>query len=77
MSIIRTTPLSAPKCPNHGEVLEGCGFPLPAKGEGRCPISKCMFQFQVDGSEENAIVGVDKDGNPMKSPSWKLIGDEK
>jgi hypothetical protein len=77
MSVIHITPKTAPKCPNHGCPLEGCGFPLPAKGEGICPVSKAHFEFQVDGSEEDEEMKVDKDGVPYKEPKWKVIGDDK
>lgn len=36
------------KCPNHGEPLEGVESPLPTKGIGICPVSKCPFHFEAN-----------------------------
>lgn len=69
-----TTPSFKPTCPNHGVALEGCGFPLPAKGEGRCPVSGAAFDFEAD-VDEQAVVQ-DKDGNLAKKPKWKVDGDD-
>jgi hypothetical protein len=76
MSDIRVTPKTAPRCPNHGCALEGCGFPLPPKGEGVCPVSKCSFSFSVDGSEEAMRPVKDTAGNITMQPTWKIIGEE-
>jgi len=63
-----------PCCPNHGEPLEGCGFPLPKKGTGKCPVSGCDFDFEVEVDEETTIV--DKFGNVTKGKGWVVTGDE-
>lgn len=76
MSEIRVTPKTAPRCPNHGVVLEGVGFPLPPKGEGVCPVSKAHFAFSVDGSEESMKPFKDAAGNITMQPSWRIIGEE-
>lgn len=67
-------PSFLPKCPNHGCELEGCGFPLPAKGTGICPVSKCPFDFEVDVDE--TATAKDKFGNVTKKMGWKLSGNE-
>ena len=69
-----STPSFKPRCPNHGEPLEGCGFPLPKKGTGICPVSDCPFDFEVETDEETTVK--DKFGNPRKSIDWKVSGDE-
>lgn len=71
-------PSYVPKCPNHGCALEGCGFPLPRKGEGICPVSKAHFQFEVEVDDDKMVGGLkkDKDGNMVKGASWKVVGDE-
>jgi len=76
MSEIRVTPKTNPKCPNHGVALEGCGFPLPPKGEGMCPVSGAHFAFSVDGSEEAMEPVKDADGNITMQPKWRVIGEE-
>jgi len=77
MSEIRITPKTAPKCPNHGEVLEGVPRPLPQKGEGMCPVSGAHFTFEVDGSEEAMRPFKDTAGNITMVPGYKVMGDEK
>lgn len=67
-------PTFLPKCPNHGCPLEGCGFPLPSKGTGICPVSGCPFDFEVETDEEK--IKMDKFGNPVKQVDWKVTGDE-
>ena len=69
-----TTPTYKPKCPNHGEPLEGCGFPMPSKGTGKCPVSGADFDFEVEVDEE--VMVKDKFGNTQKQVNWKLTGDE-
>lgn len=72
-------PSFTPLCPNHGCALEGCGFPLPKKGEGICPESGAHFQFEVEVDDDKMVGGTkkDKNGNIIKGSSWKVIGDEK
>ena len=70
------TPSYKPKCPNHGVALEGCGFPLPKKGVGTCPISKCPFEFEVEVDENPLNMKKDKDGNMVKAVGWKVSGNE-
>ncbi len=67
-------PSFLPLCPNHGCALEDCGFPLPAKGTGICPVSKCSFDFEVDVDETATVK--DKNGNLQKKMGWKLSGTE-
>lgn len=69
-----TTPSFTPKCPNHGAALEGCGFPLPAKGTGRCPVSGAEFEFEAVVDEEKTVL--DKDGNVSKEVGWRINGQE-
>lgn len=68
------TPTFSPKCPNHGCPLDGCGFPLPAKGHGICPVSGARFDFEVEVDEVKTVK--DKDGNLKKGSKWKLTGNE-
>lgn len=72
-------PSFTPKCPNHGCALEGCGFPLPRKGEGICPVSKARFSFEVEIEDDKMVGGIkkDKNGNIIKGSSWKVSGEEK
>lgn len=72
MPIIKTTPSYTPKCPNHGATLEGCGFPLPQQGIGKCPISGADFAFSATVDQEK--MSIDKNGNPTKTPGWKIEG---
>jgi hypothetical protein len=67
-------PSFTPKCPNHNVALEGCGFPLPSKGVGKCPISGADFEFEAEVQADKMVV--DKDGNMSKSTGWKVEGDE-
>lgn len=78
-SIEVKTPTFVPKCPNHGCALEGCGFPLPKKGEGRCPQSGVRFSFEVEVDDDKMVGGMqkDKNGNIIKGSSWKVLGEEK
>lgn len=66
------TPSFKPLCPNHAVPLEGCGFPLPAKGVGICPVSQCPFEFEASVDEEKMVLG--KDGKMHKEVSWKVMG---
>lgn len=77
MNVINTTPSHRPKCPNHGVPLEGCGFPLPKKGTGTCPISGCPFDFEVDVQEGETEMIKDKFGNLKPKPAdWKVSGND-
>jgi hypothetical protein len=67
-------PSYKPVCPNHGEPLEGCGFPLPAKGVGKCPVSGVDFEFEAETDEDKIVT--DKFGNVSKSVGWRVDGDE-
>ena len=73
-------PSYMPKCPNHGCALEGCGFPLPRKGEGICPVSVsgAHFEFEVEVDDDKMVGGLkkDKNGNMVKGSSWKVAGEE-
>lgn len=68
------TPSFKPCCPNHGCELEGCGFPLPKKGVGICPVSKCPFDFEVEVDEAKMVK--DKNGNMIKAVGWSVNGSE-
>lgn len=68
------TPSYKPKCPNYGCALEGTGFPLPKKGTGICPVSKCPFEFSAETDE--ATTAKDKAGNIIKAVGWKVSGNE-
>lgn len=70
------TPSYLPRCPNHDEPLEGCGFPLPKKGVGTCPVSGVPFEFEVDVDEASTEMTKDKFGNLEKKVGWKLNGSD-
>lgn len=70
------TPSFKPKCPNHGEILEGCGFPLPKKGTGICPVSGAPFDFEVEVDEAPDKMVKDKDGKLVKVVGWKVKGND-
>lgn len=74
---INTTPSHRPLCPNHGTPLEVIGFPMPRKGVGICPVSKCPFDFEVDAQDaENGMVK-GKDGTLTPKPAdWKITGND-
>lgn len=76
MTSIITTPTHQPKCPNHGCPLEGCGFPLPRKGTGTCPVSGAPFDFEVEGDETATGNAKDKFGGISKVGTWKVTGNE-
>jgi hypothetical protein len=62
------------KCPNHGCELEGLPFPLTEKGQGMCPVSRCMFDYQVEVDKTEEVV--DKSGNISKKLRWSASGNE-
>lgn len=62
-------------CPNHNEELEGLPFPIPSKGTGVCPVSKCEFDYEAELDQTE--VKKDKNGNLIKSLHWNVSGDEK
>lgn len=76
----KAKPRGRPCCPNHGEPLEGIGFPMPSKGTGICPVSGVPFDYEieVDPNEANQVVEKDAQGNLKKVPGmvWKVSGDE-
>jgi hypothetical protein len=74
IKILTNRPSYVPSCPNHSCPLEGCGFPLPAKGTGKCPVSGADFDFEVEVDE--AKITKDKDGKMVKGSKWKLTGNE-
>lgn len=69
-----TKPSYKPVCPNHNEPLEACGFPLPAKGTGKCPVSGADFDFEAE--VDNDKITLDKFGNAQKTVGWRVEGDE-
>lgn len=66
---IKTTPSFTPRCPECSSELEGCGFPLPRKGRGKCPAAG-YYDFEVE--VDDATVVKDKDGNVVKKVGWSL-----
>lgn len=72
--IIKSTPSYTPKCPNHGSPLEDCGFPLPERGVGTCPVSGARFAFEAEVQEEKMVK--DKDGNMTKAVEWSVKGND-
>lgn len=68
------TPGFKPRCPNHNVELDGLPWPLPRKGEGICPISKCHFSFEVEVDEEKLVK--DKNGNMVPTVGWSVNGEE-
>ncbi len=68
-------PSYTPVCPNHGAKLEGCGFPLPEKGVGICPISGADFEFEAEVDKKKMVK--DKFGAMKPTLDWKLTGEEK
>lgn len=65
-----------PQCPNHKVDLKQTGFPLPAKGQGVCPVSGASFTFEADSAEVGQEVRLDRDGKPIVSKSWKITGSD-
>lgn len=63
-----------PKCPNHQVDLTQCGFPIPPKGQGVCPVSGASFSFEVEIDETK--MQVDKEGNVTKGTKFKITGDD-
>lgn len=77
MTIIKTNSShSKIVCPNHGCPLEDLGFPLKPKGEGRCPVSDAMFDYEVDLTEGEEEMGVDKEGKKFKITKYKITGED-
>lgn len=75
MSAIIHTPSTLPKCPNHGETLEGFPFPMTSKGTAKCPVSGVDFDYEAEVDQIKNVV--DKDGNVTKGSKWHLEGHEK
>jgi len=74
---IKTTPSHRPRCVNHGVPLDGCGFPLPKKGEGICPVSGAHFAFEVDTQDAETEMVKGKDGELQPKPAdWKVTGND-
>lgn len=67
---------AVPCCPNHGEPLEGVGSPIPRKGTGICPVSKCPFDFEIETDREGTEYVKDAAGNLTALPTFKVSGDE-
>jgi hypothetical protein len=61
-----------PKCPVCGETLQGCGFPLPAKGRGFCPGGGGPTNFEAEVDTETLVK--DKNGNLAPQVGWKVDG---
>lgn len=68
-------PTWRPLCPNHSCPLDGIPFPMPAKGEGICPVSGAHFAFEAETDEDKMVQ--DKFGNITKHVDWKLTGNDK
>lgn len=67
------TPSGIVKCPNHNCALEGIPFPMPQKGTGICPVSKCKFEYESKLDPMETVVL--KDGTVEKMPYWEVHGD--
>jgi hypothetical protein len=67
-------PIYKPKCPVCSSTLEGVPIPMPIRGRGRCPEGNCYFDFETDHT--NKVTLKDKDGNLVKSATWKLQGND-
>ncbi len=65
-----------PVCPNHGEPLEGIGFPMPKKGTGICPVSGCPFDYVIELDDDVTKMVKDKEGNLTKATKIKVTGEE-
>lgn len=65
-----------PCCPNHGEPLEGLPRPIPSKGHGQCPISKCMFDYEISLEQGDTQYVKDHSGNVTAVPTYKVIGED-
>lgn len=68
--------MSKPKCPNHEVELTQCGFPLPARGQGVCPVSGATFDFEVDVEEGMQEVKYDRSGKAIIEQKWKITGSD-
>ena len=71
---VQIMPSGTVRCPNHGCELEGVPFPLPEKGVGRCPVSKCSFEFESK-IDPDMVVTL-KDGTVTKMSRWEVTGSE-
>ena len=58
-----------------GTPLDGCGFPLPKRGKGRCPRGGIDFAFELEIDESDSAVKKDKQGQLYKEGKWKIAGD--
>lgn len=67
-------PSTLPKCPNHGETLEGFPFPMPSKGTAKCPVLGVDFDYEAEVDEDKLTT--DKDGFVTKSSKWKVDGND-
>ncbi len=65
-----------PQCPNHKVDLTQCGFPIPQKGQGVCPVSGATFAFEADVGSMNQEIKLDAQGNPQIVPQWKITGSD-
>lgn len=65
-----------PRCPNHDVELTQCGFPLPQKGQGVCPVSGATFAFEADVGEQEEQIKLDRDGKPIIEKKWKITGSD-
>lgn len=69
MAQIKTVPSFTPRCPECNAELEGCGFPLPRKGRGKCPAAG-YYEFEVEVDEATTLKN--KDGSVTKKVGWAL-----
>lgn len=65
-----------PTCPNHEVELTQCGFPLPSKGQGVCPVSGATFAFEAEVGETGNEIKLDRNGKPIVQPKWKITGSD-
>lgn len=67
---------SKPRCPNHDVELTQCGFPLPAKGQGVCPVSGATFAFEVDVGAVGDELKLDSSGKVVVEKKYKIEGSD-
>ena len=61
-----------PKCPNHGEPLEGYKLPIPDSGTGICPVSGVSFGFEASGGAVERTMS----GELVPVKGWKTNGND-
>lgn len=67
---------SKPRCPNHDVELTQCGFPIPKRGQGVCPVSGASFDFEIDVAESTTALKLNAKGEIIKTTQWKITGND-